>query len=216
MTGSVHLQWHNVLFFLIKSGHWLAFSTKKVKKLTDPARIKSCVVLRPLNITWTKPKRRLRFPDELVDARCELQLLLSAIRVSTISVEIFFVIPHVLAWLSTWWIWVFEGSWLFGRGRRGGGGGGGRSNKRHFFSLTFRPPPPRSPLSLRPGLKKMQDYNILCSPLKRVASFLKIFSCRTRSITEKIASSFIKAVYLLRSTRRLLPKHLLAVRNYRI
>ena len=89
MTGSVHLQWHNVLFFLIKSGHWLAFSTKKVKKLTDPARIKSCVVLRPLNITWTKPKRRLRFPDELVDARCELQLLLSAIRVSTISVEIF-------------------------------------------------------------------------------------------------------------------------------
>lgn len=84
-----------------------------------------------------------------------------------------------------------------GGGERGGGGGGGRSNKRHLFSSTFRPPPPRSPLSFRPGLKKMQDYNILCSPLKRVASFLKIFSCRTRSITEKIASSFIKAVYFI-------------------
>lgn len=106
--------------------------------------------------------------------------------------------------------------YLVGGERGGGGGGGGRSNKRHLFSSTFRPPPSRSPLSLRPGLKKMQDYNILCSPLKRVASFLKIFSCRTRSITEKIASSFIKAVYLLRSTRRLLPKNLLAVRNYRI
>lgn len=106
--------------------------------------------------------------------------------------------------------------YLVGGERGGEGGGGGRSNKRHLFSSTFRPPPPRSPLSLRPGLKKMQDYNILCSPLKRVASFLKIFSCRTRSITEKIASSFIKAVYLLRSTRRLLPKNLLAVRNYRI
>ena len=50
----------------------------------------------------------------------------------------------------------------------------------------------------------------------QLSDHLKIFSCRTRSITEKIASSFIKAVYLLRSTRRLLPKNLLAVRNYRI
>ena len=101
-------------------------------------------------------------------------------------------------------------------GGGGEGGGGGRSNKRHFFSLTFRPPPPRSPLSLRPGLKKNAGLQHFVFAKKRVASFLKIFSCRTRSLTERIASSFIKAVYLLRSTRRLLPKNLLAVRNYRI
>ena len=101
----------------------------------------------------------------------------------------------------------------------GGGGEGGRGKEQQKALLLFNfqtTSPSLSPFPQARTKKKTQDYNILCSPLKRVASFLKIFSCRTRSLTERIASSFIKAVYLLRSTRRLLPKNLLAVRNYRI
>ena len=102
-------------------------------------------------------------------------------------------------------------------GERGGRGGRGKEQQKTPLLFNFQTTSPSlSPFPQARTKKKMQDYNILCSPLKRVASFLKIFSCRTRSITEKIASSFIKAVYLLRSTRRLLPKNLLAVRNYRI